>query len=300
MCRNSSSTLLIVKNYFIMDIKETFQEKISIKDSIRHLRDIIIKDIKKTKLKQMNNSQDKSKDLTPNNDENLSYLRLFSNGDHFLYNFKKTEKIVQAIHIATAHFEPNEPLKFELREKSLSFLSHAFAMNSFNSYDRSSLLQSFFATSFEIISLIRISMVSGHISSRNSQILQSEIESMISVLKSHLDKNDISYGLILSKDFFATDIPKPVENDKGQNLKNTQMSLGKSLDMKPQQKDKKNQRQHDILEMLKRQPHLTIKDFTRVIHGCSEKTIQRELIELVEKGVIKREGERRWSRYSLK
>ena len=63
---------------------------------------------------------------------------------------------------------------------------------------------------------------------------------------------------------------------------------------------KKNERQDNILNILKNQSDLTIKDFSKIIKDCSEKTIQRELLELVQKGVIKKEGERRWSRYSLK
>jgi len=50
---------------------------------------------------------------------------------------------------------------------------------------------------------------------------------------------------------------------------------------------------------LKNQSNLTIKDFSKVITDCSEKTIQRELLDMVEKGIIKKEGERRWSKYSL-
>jgi DeoR/GlpR family transcriptional regulator of sugar metabolism len=65
-------------------------------------------------------------------------------------------------------------------------------------------------------------------------------------------------------------------------------------------KVKKTQRQGAILNVLKGQSNLTVKDFSRVIKDCSEKTIQRELIELVEKGIVKRDGERRWSRYSLR
>ena len=63
---------------------------------------------------------------------------------------------------------------------------------------------------------------------------------------------------------------------------------------------KKISRQESSLSVLKHQSNLTIKDFSKVIKDCSEKTIQRELIELVDRGVVKREGERRWSRYSLK
>lgn len=54
-----------------------------------------------------------------------------------------------------------------------------------------------------------------------------------------------------------------------------------------------------ILELLKAKSNLTIKDFITVIKNCSGKTIQRELLRLVELGVLKKEGERRWSRYSL-
>jgi DeoR/GlpR family transcriptional regulator of sugar metabolism len=37
-----------------------------------------------------------------------------------------------------------------------------------------------------------------------------------------------------------------------------------------------------------------------VIKDVSEKTIQRELISLIEAGIILKTGERRWSRYSIK
>ncbi|MCK5096306.1 MAG: DeoR family transcriptional regulator [Candidatus Pacebacteria bacterium] len=61
----------------------------------------------------------------------------------------------------------------------------------------------------------------------------------------------------------------------------------------------KNKRCKVMLDMLKDKSDLTIKDITAKITDCSEKTIQRELVALVQKGVIKKTGERRWSRYSL-
>lgn len=63
-----------------------------------------------------------------------------------------------------------------------------------------------------------------------------------------------------------------------------------------QQKDK---RQEVIINMLKKSDNLTIKDFSDVITDCSEKTIQRILLSMVADGVLKKTGERRWSRYSL-
>jgi len=62
----------------------------------------------------------------------------------------------------------------------------------------------------------------------------------------------------------------------------------------------KADRKRKILELVREKKTTIIKDFAAVIQGCSEKTIQRLLAELVEEGILKREGERRWSRYSLK
>lgn len=64
-------------------------------------------------------------------------------------------------------------------------------------------------------------------------------------------------------------------------------------------KDRKEKRKNAIIALLSTKSGLTVKDFLAVISDCSEKTIQRELIELVAGGVLKKEGERRWSRYSL-
>jgi hypothetical protein len=61
----------------------------------------------------------------------------------------------------------------------------------------------------------------------------------------------------------------------------------------------KNDRQVTIINTIKEKGELSIKDLTDVIKGCSEKTIQRELISLVTDGVLYKTGERRWSRYSL-
>lgn len=58
-------------------------------------------------------------------------------------------------------------------------------------------------------------------------------------------------------------------------------------------------RQQIIIKELRNKGQLTVKDLADKIKGCSEKTIQRELLALVGSGVLKKEGERRWSRYSL-
>jgi hypothetical protein len=58
-----------------------------------------------------------------------------------------------------------------------------------------------------------------------------------------------------------------------------------------------SERAERILQYIKRQGSVSIKEIASTIKGCSEKTIQRELILLIQKGLVRRVGERRWSHY---
>ena len=61
----------------------------------------------------------------------------------------------------------------------------------------------------------------------------------------------------------------------------------------------KDSRRARIQKLIKDNREVTIKDITSYFPELSEKTIQRELVALVEEGVLKKFGERRWSRYTL-
>lgn len=71
-------------------------------------------------------------------------------------------------------------------------------------------------------------------------------------------------------------------------------SFGSSFQMR------KQSRRDQILGLFVKGVDVNIKDISMRIKGCSEKTIQRELNALVFDGIIKRIGEKRWSRYVLR
>lgn len=60
-----------------------------------------------------------------------------------------------------------------------------------------------------------------------------------------------------------------------------------------------NDRHTKIREVLKSKEQVSIKDISNAIPGVSEKTLQRDLMALIERGEVVREGERRWSTYRL-
>lgn len=66
----------------------------------------------------------------------------------------------------------------------------------------------------------------------------------------------------------------------------------------------KDQDRHDsrktmIMGVLKSGVMMSIKDISDYVPGCSEKTIQRDLNSLLESGLIKKTGEKRWSKYGV-
>jgi hypothetical protein len=55
-----------------------------------------------------------------------------------------------------------------------------------------------------------------------------------------------------------------------------------------------------IFALLKQKPAITVIDIAKSISGVSEKTIQRELLAMVNSNILIKKGERRWSTYSLR
>lgn len=236
-------------------------------------------------------------------------MGLFGEGDYLVYGFKKTEKIVSAIYLVTSLIKDNEPLKWELRDEAIALLSLMMNLNSSTEVHKTSALQSFLSSSVKLKSLLNIAD-SGHlVSSMNAEIISREIELLTEFLREHSLQGMSKAGYILSDTFFSTDMKAPemsVPQPPGfspihHKVRTNIASVPKNSPVATVHiKDKKDTRQTAILELLQKGSHLTIKDFVKVITDCSEKTIQRELIELVEKGTIIKEGERRWSTYSLK
>jgi len=229
---------------------------------------------------------------------NWKPLGFFSAEDYLVFVFKKIEKITSAIYLVSGLLKDEEPMKWELRDRGIDLISSSFEASSSIPGDKNAVIQSIFSVALETISILNVAKVSHLISEMNHALLVREIDNIVNLLRERLVQNAESAGYILSESFFKTPTLYSSgfrSDSKKENSQISDMTKGKTdTDIK------KSQRQEQIVNILQGQPDLTIKDFSKVIKNCSEKTIQRELLELVQKGVIKKEGERRWSRYSLK
>ena len=194
---------------------------------------------------------------------------------------KKSEKLASAIYLVTSFFDDNEPLKWRLRTLSTDLVSERIR-------DKSTITK-------EVLTLFSIAKTSGLISETNYDILVRELS------KFEYDA-ERSLNLMLSTDTVPIDRtlmePHKVEYLKDKSIRDKVLE-------KPILKEfgavsvKKSSRQSIIVALLKRKKEIMIKDISPLISGCSEKTIQRELSAMVQTGILKKTGEKRWSRYSL-
>lgn len=243
-------------------------------------------------------------------------LGFFSAEEYLLYIFKKTEKITAGIYLVSGLLKDDEPMKWELRDRGMELMSSSFTASSNLPGDKSAVIQSLFTAALETISLLNVARISNLITNMNHSLLVREIDNIVSMLRDRLAESAENAGYVLSENFFktpelystgfggvgkASDLQRQNVH-KGHGHNSVVQNQGKiSLSQgHPTVQMKKSKRQESILNVLKSQSNLTIKDFSNIIKDCSEKTIQRELIELVDRGIVRKDGERRWSRYSLK
>lgn len=229
----------------------------------------------------------------------------FSNDSAFMFMVKKTEKLASAIYLITNLFGDNEPMKWQLRGKVSETLSFILGYKNTPNSVFSEFIKELEFEIFEILSLLEVSLNGGLISTMNFNIIKQEFINLLDIASSQKNAKELS-GISLSKNFFDSglgDVKLPINNDDVSGIstenKITTSSLKDTNSDKISHDFKKSSRQNVILSLIKRKKEVTIKDISLVIKNCSEKTIQRELITFISAGIIKRIGERRWSKYSL-
>ncbi len=186
---------------------------------------------------------------------------------------KKSERLASAIYFVTSFFNDQEPLKWKLRDivSEVAILEVSFRDDLSDNKGQATLKSK--RLILEISNLLNVAKNAGLISSVNHELIDGEFHKYLDDIAS---SGDFS-GFLTDKVY----IDKPVLKDFGTVL------------------IKKNSRQSTIIAILKRKKEVMIKDISPIISGYSEKTIQRELLTMVKAGVLKKVGEKRWSRYSL-
>lgn len=250
---------------------------------------------------------------------------------HFLV--KKTEKILKATYLITNFFDTREPLKWSLRDVSVSVLNKIVNLSYSSLGDREKNVLDFISESIKLGSMLETAGIAGLISASNFNILKQELEYVIRFVES---KHETYYmtatSFALDKDFFDASIKdnfKPRDSEPQKRHTNNRQDIdikqnhsaklikeksssdgfgfkGQASEFKSYINNLSNvpgnileDRSSKIMDLAKKMDWFGIKDISLSLKNVSEKTIQRDLLQMVEKGVLEKSGERRWSRYKL-
>lgn len=219
---------------------------------------------------------------------------LFKGREDWYFCYLKTEKIAHVLTVLEGRAQAGETYVREIATRAAGVpgdIAHLAA----GEIDAPVVLADIFA----LLSAVRLAATEGLIHKETATILEAEYEAVAERLMAGSHPSPF-----VGADDFA--IPH-LALDAGQSgVSDTHMSH--TVFNSPIQKDISkgqnstaskghSERTQRILDYIRRQGSVSIKEIASTIKGCSEKTIQRELISLIQAGLVRRVGERRWSHY---
>lgn len=246
---------------------------------------------------------------------------IIQNSVDFIDLYNRSYRLVAAVFSVCNVMEEDQELKTKIKNLSLDLISISVNLKDINFSDARKLVGEVEKKSLLLMSMLDIASISLLISPMNGDILREEFKLFISELRKFLGKFEIEKNLSVKNifelpvaissvsDVTLEDLKKMLEIEhaktkesalEGYTTNSGQVKNGSRVVEKNGNGHKrKDTRKSTILEFIKGHNNVNIKDIVPNIVGCSEKTIQRELIGLINEGKIKKEGERRWSRYSV-
>lgn len=248
----------------------------------------------------MSDSKKDSKAVSDRNDGDINFHQAFSDffrNDFHTFVVRKAEKLASALYTVTGFIPQEDPLRTCLRSCAVELVSasadpaHAGGLRH---------ADGFAARCLEIGSALSLAQRSGFVSSMNSRILCDEYADLASFVKRHQERvfgggEAVEVGERLALELARA--PAPFALASAGHTKATLTLRNAPVKRTRNSHKGHSDRKDTILRLLDKKDKITIKDAMNTVEGCSEKTIQRELISLVESGVLVREGARRWSTY---
>ena len=269
-----------------------------------------------------------NKDLATSSNTNLTIFK----DESFVFLYKKTERLSTAIYLITNLMSVEEPIKWQLRKTTLNLLDNVMSLSNATMSSRESVLRDISQKLFQLISLYNVAFRSGFISEMNYRIVNEELNKIANFVDEFDMKENESRTRIIKDDFFAEPAGEIIKDNvfyKGQQKQKGHQSMSdrnvfeedeqnsayssvikktpkktltenKTTNKTTNKSHERNKRREEIINIIKQKKDVSVKDISAIIKDTSEKTLQRELVSMVEEGVLEKEGERRWSRYMIK
>ncbi len=213
----------------------------------------------------------------------------------------KVQKLTEALYRVTELFPDKEPLKWQLRNNAVEILDFLLLIENKEVFNTGNIFDLFRKMNY-LLQLASCS--SAFISNINFEVLRREYL----ILIEEINKIQVSKEITSPKDLLVISNgqlyisnghtnghngqkEKEVEK-KPRKIKETEFPIGNSV-------SKLNGREKQILAIIKPSEWKTIREIAVSLPDISVKNIQRGLLEMVEAGILRKEGDKRWRKYSL-
>ena len=237
-------------------------------------------------------------------DNVFAVKRLAANNEYYSNVFKKTERTVSVVFYILSYIERNERTEFHIKtmsEKAMQVHEASLATLSLYEYEAKEKIFPFQQSLVALEGTLRIANAARVLNDEVLALLIGEVDLVQRYLRNHFVG---AIPLSMQDAGVTTEFRKserPVRSTFGTGQARSRIAIPKG-DISTDAHLVYSQlvdRAARIKTVLEAKPAATIKDISEVITDVSEKTIQRELNSLIEKGQVIREGERRWSKYSV-
>jgi hypothetical protein len=239
-----------------------------------------------------------TKDTTINDS---SFKKLLNNDNYYRHIFKKTEKIVSVVFYILNNLDADKKSETLISNiASKAHFAHENALRTLEVKPVSSkeVLEQFAQSLVGLDSTLRIATSANVLTNEVLAVIVGEIDTVLRGLKTYIVNNssteELSFMQYNPGGFTSQYQTAPVrpERKKAQNTNAPAQDTTQSASIVSDRRER-------IKTILEAKGEATIKDISEIITDCSEKTIQRELNTMIEENIVKRQGERRWSKYSI-
>jgi DNA-binding transcriptional ArsR family regulator len=235
-------------------------------------------------------------------DNPIAVKRLSANNEYYSNVFKKTERTVSVVFYILSYIDRTPQTEFHIKvmsEKAMAVHEASLATLSLYEYEAREKIFPFEQSLVALEGAFRIANAARVLNDEVLTLLLTEVDLVQRYLRNHFTMQ-IPLTLRIAEALGRTEVkPAPAKREatprqsrvtipKGDISSDAHMVYSQLVD-----------RATRIKTVLEAVPEATIKDIAEVITDVSEKTIQRELNSLIEKGQVIRQGERRWSKYSV-
>jgi hypothetical protein len=226
--------------------------------------------------------------------------------------YGRAERILAATYILTKNVPENDIARTKIRQRAHDLLSVVSDWFQETGERKAYHIQHLLLVCRELGSLVRVLALGGYLSTANLSLFLQALTDLSAYAQRHVhDESDdgVSSAAIQEQDF----VPRTDGSAQGSVSNPTGIKRASSIhhpsvasSVKPvpsvaatARKEDGGTRRQIIIDLLTQKGRLGIRDIALQIVGVSEKTVQRELAQLVIEGKVTKEGKKRWSTYGL-